>query len=472
MLQGDEQPAPTHSPGDRVQLQDKVGMLRATFRSGRTRDLDWRRQALNDLGRFLAEEASSIAGALKEDLGRPPAEAWTAEVGLVLSEVEHATKNLKHWSRRQRVSAPLIVQPGRAWVQPEPLGTVLILGPWNYPFQLLLAPLVAALAAGNTALLKPSELAPASATVLMERLGQYLDPGVVQVVAGGVEVAEALVQIPFDHIFFTGGGNIGRKVMIAAARHLTPVTLELGGKSPAIVDDSADLRVAARRIAWGRFMNAGQTCVAPDYVLVQRDVATRFREALVGSVRDLYGEYPHTSPDYGRIVSQRHLQRLLHLLEGHEQVIGGGSALHERYLQPTIVWDPDPESPLMQEEIFGPILPVLPYDTMEEAIAFVARRPPPLALYLFSTRRGAVDAVEHGTRSGGFVVNDVVVQLMINELPFGGVGPSGMGRYHGRAGFETFSNARAHLRRGTLIDPSMRYPPFQPSDEAWLKRLL
>lgn len=458
-------------PSPTIPLEDHVEALRATFRSGRTQDIRWRKAALADLRRFLRGEADAITEALRADLGRPPVEAWTAEVGLVRSEVDHAVQNLDRWARPRRVSVPLLVQPGRAWVQPEPLGTVLILGPWNYPIQLVLAPLVAALAAGNTALLKPSELAPASAAVLAERLPRYLDPEAVRVVTGGPEVAEALSRIPFDHVFFTGGGTIGRKVMAAAAAHLTPVTLELGGKSPAIVDESADLEVAARRVAWGRFMNAGQTCVAPDYALVQRSVAPRFRDALVAAVRGLYGDVPRQSPDYGRIVSARHLARLEGLLEGQDVVLGGQSEPEERYLAPTIVWDPDPGSPLMQEEIFGPILPVLPVDSLDEAVAFVARRPPPLALYLFSSRGEAAEQVALGTRSGGFVVNDVVVHLMIHELPFGGVGASGMGRYHGQAGFETFSSLRAHLRRGTRLDPAIRYPPYGPADLAWLQRL-
>lgn len=452
-------------------LHAEVAGLRATFRSGRTRPLAWRRKALRSLVEFLEAESGAIAEAVHEDLGRPAAETLTSEVGLIRLEARHALKHLEEWAAARPVSVPLFAHPARAWTEPEPAGTVLILGPWNYPFQLLLVPLVSALAAGNTILLKPSELAPASAALLAERLGRYMDDEALRVVEGDADVARTLVALPFDHIFFTGGIRIGRAVAHAAAERLVPVTLELGGSSPALVDASADLEVAARRIAWGRFLNAGQTCVAPNHVLVERSVADPLLEALRRATTALYGPDARLSPDYGRIVNAHHFARLEHLLEGHTPWLGGRTDPAERYIEPTIVWDPDPSSLLVQDEIFGPILPVLPVASLESAVAFVADRPAPLAVYLFTSRRGVPDTVRDRTRSGSLVVNDVVLQAMVPDLPFGGVGPSGHGRAHGRAGFDTFSIWRAHLRRSTAWDPALRYPPYSKRALAWFRRL-
>ena len=465
--------APTTSArGDLDRAAGLVSRLRETFSAGHTRPLSWRRTQLEGLRRFLVEEEEAMLQALEADLGKPPFEAVTGEISMILGEIREALRHLDDWTHPQRVSLPLVHQPGSARVERVPLGVVLIIGPWNYPLQLLLSPLVSALAAGNVAVLKPSEHAPASATLLTERLGAYVDREAVAVFPGAVDAARALLAQRFDHIFFTGGGRVGRAVLEAAAPHLTPVTLELGGKSPAIVDASADIEVAARRIAWGRFYNAGQTCVAPDYVLVDRAVASELRQALERNLDRFYGDHPASSPDFARIVNDTHLDRLSALLEGVPVVRGGGVDRESRFMEPTLVWDPPLDSPLMQEEIFGPILPVVPVDGLDEALRIVADRPAPLSLYLFSRDRSARERVRQTTRSGSLVFNDVILHLTVSGLPFGGVGASGMGSSHGRAGFETFSQRRSVMSHATWFDPPVRYPPYSDSKLRLSRRLL
>ncbi|MDD4098520.1 MAG: aldehyde dehydrogenase family protein [Lentisphaeria bacterium] len=439
---------------------DLSARLRRVFAQGRTRDLDWRRRQLRQLRRFLVERVGEIIAALANDLGKPAFETRLTETGFVIGEIDHALRHLSSWSRPKR--APWSWRQGlaRAEVQAVPFGTVLILAPWNYPVQLALAPLVSALAAGNCVILKPSELAAASSALLARRLPEYLDREAVAVVTGGPETAAALVALPPDYIFYTGGAAVGRKVMAAAATTLTPVTLELGGKSPCLVDDTADITVAARRLVWGKFLNAGQTCVAPDYVLAERRVLPALTRACVRAVREFWGNDPKASPDYGRIISDRHFTRLQGLLCSGTVVIGGDCEAGERYISPTILSDVAWDSPVMQEEIFGPILPILPVESLDEAVVMVNSRPAPLALYLFSRSREARARVLAGTRSGGVGVNDVIMQVTHHGLPLGGVGESGMGVCHGHAGFATFSQQRSVLEQTTLVDPSLRYPPY------------
>jgi aldehyde dehydrogenase (NAD+) len=354
-------------------------------------------------------------------------------------------------------------------VQAEPFGVALLLGPWNYPAQLLFMPLVSAIAAGNTAVLKPSELAPRTGDAIAGLVQATFAEDHVAVISGGADVAEALLRERFDKIFFTGSTEIGRAVMAAAARHLTPVTLELGGKCPALVCADAPAALAARRIAWGKFLNAGQTCVAPDFVLVQRGVRDAFLLALLQAVGTFYGEDPSRNPDYGRIVNARQLARLVGYLGDGRILYGGTHRAEDRYLAPTILTDVSPDAPVMQDEIFGPILPVLEFDRIEDALALLRNRPTPLALYLFTQDRAIEQQVLTGARSGGVCVNDVVSQMIGTGLPFGGLGESGQGAYHGRAGFEAFSHTRAVLRRGNWLDLPFRYPP-QKLSLATLKR--
>jgi aldehyde dehydrogenase (NAD+) len=452
-----------------------VEELRAAQRRGVLRDLEARRVQLRQLQRMLVEQEEPILQAMATDLGKPPMEAYAAEIGLVLGEIKTAIKNLDAWSAPERVKVQLAFKPGSAEIVPEPLGVVLIIAPWNYPLQLLLAPLVPAIAAGNTVVLKPSEVAPATAALMAEQIPNYLDTAVVRVVTGGVDETTQLLDEQFDHIFYTGNGTVGRIVMAAAAKHLTPVTLELGGKSPTIVTADADIETTARRIAWAKFLNAGQTCVAPDYVLVDATVEDAFMGAMLRAVHDFYGDDPFASPDYGRIVNDRHWERLTGLLDagGFDATIcGGHGRREERYLPPTVLSGVKPDAALMQQEIFGPILPVITFDDVDEAVRFVNDRDKPLALYIFSTNDATIDRVIANTSAGGVCINHAVLQVGVGELPFGGVGPSGMGAYHGKAGFDTFTHRKSVLRKPLRPDPPIMYPPYKSWKVKLVRRFL
>lgn len=455
-----------------VAAADALSGPRKAFESGRTRDLGWRREQLKALIALLVEHEADVVKAVEADLGKPELEAVTSECWLPIGEAKHALKHLDRWAAPHRVPLPLSMAPGSAELRSEPRGVVLIVGAWNYPFLLTLAPLVSALAAGCTAVVKPSEAAPASAALLAELLPRRLDPDAVRVVQGGPDVSAALARSRFDLIFYTGGERAARKIMAAAAETLTPVVLELGGKSPALVHPSADLAVAARRIAWGRATNAGQVCLAPDYALVPRDLVEPFVAGVKAAWRGFYGEDAAKSPDYGRVIDARHFQRLLSLLDGQTVAAGGRSDPGRLFIEPTLVVDPDPGSPIMQEEIFGPILPVVPYDDWSDAVGFVTSKPHPLAAYVFARDGAAADFAERSITAGAIMRNDVLMQQAAQTLPFGGIGPSGMGRYHGRFGFETFSHLKPVVKRGTWPDPALRYPPYSSGKLNTLRRLL
>jgi len=463
--------APAETPRA-VPLAELAAHLRAGFDSGRTRPLAWRQDQLSRIAALLRENADALREALQADLRKPEIEAWAADIGSVIAEVEGIRKKLPSWMKPERISTPLKLRPASSWVARDPLGVVLIIAPWNYPVQLALSPLAAAIAAGNCAVLKPSELVPSVSAALARLVPRYLDPAAVAVVEGGVAETTPLLAERWDHIFYTGNGRVGRIVMEAAAKHLTPVTLELGGKSPCIVDADADLEVAARRITWGKFLNAGQTCIAPDYLLVHEAREAELLERLAANLREFYGDDPQRSPDLARIVSDAHLDRLAKLLESGEVVVGGRVDRADRYLAPTLLRGVSPDSPAMQEEIFGPILPVLRVRDVDAAIEFVNARPKPLALYLFTDRRAVEDAVLSRTSAGGVCVNAVLWHLGNPALPFGGVGQSGMGAYHGRHGFETFSHRKGVMRRSTKADPKLAYPPYTRLKKALLKRFL
>jgi aldehyde dehydrogenase (NAD+) len=456
-------------------LLEQVDRVRKGRAAGTVREVEARRAQLERLRAMLDEHEAEFAEALRRDLGKSAIEAYLTETGFLLNELDHVLGHLHVWTRPDKVRLPLHLQPGSAKVVPEPLGTVLIIAPWNYPLQLTLAPLIAALAAGNTAVLKPSEVAPATSATIARLVGDYLDGDVVQVVQGGVPETTALLAEPWDHIFYTGNGTVGRVVMRAAAEHLTPVTLELGGKSPAIVTATADIEVSARRIAWGKFTNAGQTCIAPDYALVDARIAERFTAALVAETRAMYGADARHSPDYGRIVNERHVARLQALLDGggFERVATGGDVdAAERYVGPTVLAGVSPDAPVMHDEIFGPILPVLTYtEGLTEAVAFVNARPKPLALYAFTGDGAAADRIIAETSAGGVTVNHTLLHVAVPGLPFGGVGPSGMGAYHGKAGFDVFSHRKAVLRRTARPDLKIAYPPYTGWKRSLLKRL-
>jgi aldehyde dehydrogenase (NAD+) len=451
-----EPASPPHSDVDAIPAT--VERLRDAFDAGRTRPLEWRREQLERLLALCDDHGQELVEALQADLRKPELEAWAADVGSVRSEAKRAIKNLKKWTKPERVGGmPLL---GRSFVIREPLGVVLIISPWNYPVQLLFSPLVGALAAGNAVVLKPSEVTPHVSAVLARHVPDYLDTEAVALVEGGVEETTALLGERFDHIFYTGNGHVGRIVMEAAAKHLTPVTLELGGKSPCIVDDDVDVDVTARRIAWGKFMNAGQTCIAPDYVLVHERREPELVEALGRCVHEFYGDDPKASADFARIVNGRHYQRVARLLKDGDVVEGGQTDETQNYVAPTLLRNVSPDSDAMREEIFGPVLPILKVKDVAEAIRFVNEREKPLALYVFSDDERVQQDVLERTSSGGACVNGTIMHLANPELPFGGVGPSGMGAYHGRHSFETFSHRKSVLRRKLKRDPKFLYPPY------------
>ncbi|MDH6572452.1 aldehyde dehydrogenase (NAD+) [Streptomyces sp. SAI-117] len=437
--------APVNHPAPE-QPADVVARLRATFRSGRTKPVEWRTTQLRRLREMLTENGTDLAAALHTDLGKSSTEAFRTEIDFTIREIDHTLDHLADWLRPE--SAPVPAHLGadaRAWTQYDPLGVVLVIAPWNYPAQLLLAPVVGALAAGNAVVAKPSELAPATSAAVARLLPAYLDTDAVAVVEGGIPETTALLAERFDHIFYTGNGTVGRVVLRAAAEHLTPVTLELGGKSPAFVDRDADLTVVADRLARGKFLNAGQTCVAPDYVLTDPETAAALEPLLKNAVDTLYGADPAGSGEYGRIINERHFDRLTALLDSGRTVVGGTSDRAGKYIAPTVLADVDPGSPVMQEEIFGPILPIVTVSGLDAAIDFINDRDKPLALYVFTdsdtTRRRIADE----TSSGGLGYGLPLAHLTVSDLPFGGVGESGMGNYHGRWSIETFSHRKAVL---------------------------
>jgi aldehyde dehydrogenase (NAD+) len=433
--------------------------LRQVFATGRTRALQWRLDQLRGIERLLEERESEIAAALAEDLGRSAVEAWLGDIASTAAEAAYARKRLKKWMRRRRASLPVSQLPGRAWVQYDPLGVVLIIGPWNYPLYLSLAPLVAGVAAGNCAVLKPSELAPATSALLARLVPEYLDGEAVRVVEGDASTTQDLLAQGFDHALFTGGTEIGKKIMAAAAPTLTPVTLELGGKSPVLVAADADIDVAARRIAWVKLLNSGQTCIAPDYVLADH----RIVDALVGKIVANIRQFRSAETDARlRIVNPRQFDRLVALISTTDGTVvtGGGSDSQALRIEPTVIVNPSPNDGVMADEIFGPILPVLSVESLDQAVEFVNARPKPLALYVFTSSpqqgRDLVDRVP----SGGAVINHVAMHCLVPQLPFGGVGASGMGAYHGQWGFEALSHRRAVLSKPAKPDPRLMYPPY------------
>lgn len=431
------------------------------FRTHKTKPIEFREAQLRALRDAIRESEQAVYAAVQSDLGKCAEEAFLGEIGLVYEEIGFALKNLRRWMRPEWVPTPLLSAIGRSQIHRDPLGVVLIIGPWNYPFQLLAAPLVAALAAGNCAVLKPSELAPATSKIVAKLVKETFEPEVVTVMEGGVDLSTALLAEKWDHIFFTGGTAIGKVVMTAAAKHLTPVTLELGGKSPCIVDNATDLAVTARRITWGKFFNAGQTCVAPDYLMVPKALKEPLLHEMKASLATFFGEDPGQSRDYARIVNDRHFHRLVDMLPLGKHVFGGRSRTEDRYIAPTALEGVPLESKLMEEEIFGPLLPILEYDNIGEAIEFVNARPKPLALYFFSRDRENQDRVLRETSFGGGCLNDTLVHLSNPRLPFGGVGESGLGAYHGKYGFDAFSHKKSVVKKAFFPDPNLRYPPYE-----------
>lgn len=474
--------APPVVPTDRVRVDPGAAAVRtpseaaAHLREGASSRVAHSRRfrvaQLEAFDRMLRIHRQDFLDALTTDLGKSSVEAQATELQIVQTGLDHAKRHLEDWMRTRPVPSPFVLAPVSTTVTARPLGMVLIIAPWNYPVNLTLAPMVDAIAAGNTVVLKPSELAPATSALLERVIPQYLDHRTVAVVTGGPEATTELLKQKFDHILYTGGERVGRIVYEAAAKQLTPVTLELGGKCPVVVSDG-DIMGIARRLAYGKFMNAGQTCVAPDYVLAVGDLGPLVAKGLTKVIKEFYGADPQESKDYGRIINVDHVRRLAGLLEEGRIISGGQVDEADRYVAPTIVTGVNPDSPVMQEEIFGPILPILSVPSFDDALRFIAERPDPLAAYLFSDRAHVVKAFEEGVRAGAVGVNATNLHLAVPELPFGGVGASGMGAYHGKAGFDTFSQQRPTLSKGTRMDTlRMVYPPYGAAKSAMLRKML
>lgn len=433
------------------------------FETGRTRDLAFRICQLQLLADAMRKNETVLEEALKKDLGKSAFESYATEIGFVLADIRYTIQNLQKWSAPKRVRTPLYLFPGKSKIQKEPYGSVLILGPYNYPVQLLAEPLVGAIAAGNCAVLKPSELTPHVSKAMYQIVHSTFKEEYIACVEGGVEVNQELLSQKFDYIFFTGSERVGRIVMKAAAENLTPVTLELGGKSPVIIEKTANIKEAARRIAWGKLMNAGQTCVAPDYVLVDESRKQQFLTEMKTAFSHLYGKEIKKNPDFGRIVNERHMERLQKILEQDAKYLfcGGEADALQRYIEPAILdLGKDQNAASMQEELFGPILPVLSYHKLEDAVRFVNKRAKPLALYLFTKKRSAERFVLERVSSGGVCVNDTISHLINPDLPFGGVGASGMGQYHGKYSFDTFTHEKSVFYKPADWNLPVCYPPF------------
>ncbi|CAN1495574.1 PutA NAD-dependent aldehyde dehydrogenases [Mycobacteriaceae bacterium] len=448
-----------------------LAQVRTVFNTGRTRSVAWREEQLRAIERMCEEREAEISEALISDLGRSAFEAWLGDIASTKAEAVFARKHFRKWMKPQRQNLPLAQMPGRAWVQYDPIGVVLVIGPWNYPFFLCMSPVVAAVAAGNGVVIKPSELAPATSELIARLVPQYLDPEAIRVVEGAADVTQDLLSQGFDHALFTGGTEIGRKIMAAAAPTLTPVTLELGGKSPVLVLPDADLDVTARRIAWTKLLNSGQTCIAPDYVLADRAIARALTEKIVATIAKFRADQTNASL---RIVNERQFDRLVSLLAttSGTVVTGGGSDRSTLSIDPTVIVDPAPDDPVMAEEIFGPILPIITVGSTEEAVAFVNSRPKPLALYVFTASQDVGRDLVDRMPSGGAVINHIAMHCLVPQLPFGGIGASGMGAYHGQWGFEALSHRRAVLSKPAKPDPSLLYPPYTDRAMKILRRLL
>jgi aldehyde dehydrogenase (NAD+) len=443
-----------------AEYQALVDRQRAYFKAGNTRSIEWRRDQLEALKRMIDESRDAMYDALWKDLRRNRTDADLMDVDYNIREAEHALHHLHHWMKPEREHTPIVMEPAHVRVRRDPFGVTLIIGAWNEPYMLTLAPLVAALAAGNTAVLKPSEIAEATGAQLAEMVPKYMDPEAVAVVGGGIPETTALLDQKWDLIFFTGSPSVGKIIHQAAAKHLTPAVLELGGKNPTIVHSSAHIKSAARRIALGRYANSGHICTAPDHVLVWPDVKDELVAELKETLHEFYGDDPQQSPDYGRVINRKNFDRLAGLLDSGTTAVGGKTDADDLYIEPTVLVDVSVDSPIMQEEVFGPILPILEIDSVDKVIDWVNEHPEPLGLYIFAEDGDVVEEILERTSSGDACVNDCSVHPLIPELPFGGVGNSGMGKYHGKWGFEAFTNARGVLYHSPHVDPGVKYPPY------------
>ena len=444
-------------------IRDKFNNSKAFFNTHKTKNLKFRKQQLKLLSKNIKNHENELLDALYKDLGKSKVEAYATEIGMLLKSIKLMRKELKNWSKTKQTDTPLYLFPTKSYIKKEPYGTVLIIGPFNYPVQLVFEPLIGAIAAGNTAIVKPSELTPHVAIVIKDIIEDTFDEAYVSVVEGGIEETQTLLSLPFDYMFFTGSEKVGKIVYEAAARKLIPVTLELGGKSPVIVDDTANIKVASERISFGKFTNAGQTCVAPDYILVQRKVKNDLIKALKKTITEFYGENIEKSPDFGRIVNQKNFNRLNDLIQIHKDnvVFGGNSSKEDLYIEPTLLDNITNDNKIMKEEIFGPILPIITYDNFDEVLEIIQSKSKPLSLYLFSEDENMTHRVVEELSFGGGAINDTLMHLANPNLPFGGVGSSGIGQYHGKYSFDTFSHMKSYTFKSTRLESSLFFPPYK-----------
>ena len=454
------------------EINDIVVRQRNYFQTGATLPVDMRIVGLRRLYAAVSQNEKEIQDALKKDLGKSGFESYMCETGLVLEEISYMLKHIRSFSREKRRRTPLAQFHSRSYQKPSPYGVTLIMSPWNYPFMLTLSPLVDALAAGNTAVVKPSAYSPHTSRVILDILSQCFDPRYVAVVTGGRAENTCLLQEHFDYIFFTGSQSVGKEVMRKAAEHLTPITLELGGKSPCIVDKTADLKLAARRIVFGKYLNCGQTCVAPDYVYCHRSIKDRLIKEVQEQIRKQYGSRPLDNPDYGKIINEKHFDRILGLIDKKKVVQGGNSDRKTLGIEPTVLDNVSFSDPVMQEEIFGPLMPVLVFDSLEEVISRVNSMPHPLALYLFTSDKAAAKEITARCGFGGGCINDTIIHLATTEMGFGGFGESGMGAYHGKTGFDTFTHYKSIVDKKTWLDLPMRYQPYRQLHEKMVRFFL
>lgn len=444
-------------------LREKINKQREYFSTGETKDINFRIEKLKKLRDVLKSEEEKVFEALKKDLMKSSFESYVTEVAMVYDEINMHIKNIKKWSKKRRVKTPLVQFPAKSFIQLEPYGVVLIIGPFNYPFMLTMDPLIGAITAGNTAVIKPSESAPETSKILKEILEKVFDEKYVLHVNSerGKEVVEELLKEKFDYIFFTGSATVGKIVMKAASQYLTPVTLELGGKSPCIIDKDCKLELAARRIVWGKLLNSGQTCVAPDYLYVHKDIEEEFIKKLEEEIKNQFGDNPLESKDYSKMVNEREFNRVLSYIDKEKLVFGGNYNRKTFQIEPTILKNVTWNDPVMEREIFGPIFPILPFENLDEVIRLVNSKDKPLAIYYFSEDKNKIEKVLNSTSSGGVTINDTLVHVSSSYLPFGGVGNSGMGEYHGKYSFDLFSNKKGIMNRKTFLDLKIRYAPFQ-----------
>lgn len=456
-----------------VDFKTAIAQQRQFFNTGKTIPVTFRLEQLNKIKSMIVDHEQEIYLALAKDLRKPQMEGFISEVYLVLDEINLILKKLKKWAAPKKVASPFpLLWPGRSEIHYQPYGCVLIIAPWNYPFLLLMSPLIGAICAGNCVIVKPSEVSPHTQDLIGSLIKQYFPPEYINVFKGGPEETGQLLLEKFDYIFFTGGTQIGKIVMEAAAKNLTPVTLELGGKSPCIVDETADLDFTARRIIWGKFMNAGQTCVAPDYLYVHQSRKDILLQKLQEVIKQFYGEDAATSPSYGRIINKKHFDNLVKLMSISKIVFGGKTNADDLYISPTLIESASWDDPIMQQEIFGPLLPILTYNSLEEVVQVVKQKPKPLALYVFSKKQENAKEILQQISFGGGCINDCLLQLVNNNLPFGGIGTSGIGGYHGRFSFETFSHAKSVYKKTMHIDFNFQYPPYTEKKFSLLKWIL